>query len=134
MTLTPANLAIWAIAALATAGVVVRPFKLPEAVWAVLGGLALLVLGLLRWGEGLRAIGKGTDVYLFLTGMMLLSETARRESLFNWVAAAAVNRAELAKAAVPTRLRGGRRGHDLPVQRRRRRGANARSVRRRQEG
>ena len=114
MTLTPANLAIWAIAALATAGVVVRPFKLPEAVWAVLGGLALLVLGLLRWGEGLRAIGKGTDVYLFLTGMMLLSE--------------------LAKAAVPTRLRGGRRGHDLPVQRRRRRGANARSVRRRQEG
>ena len=92
MTPTPANLAILAIAALATAGVIVRPFKAPEAVWAVLGGLALLVLGLLPWAEGLRAIGKGTDVYLFLTGMMLLSETARREGLFDWVAAAAVNR------------------------------------------
>ena len=94
MTPTPANLAIWAIAALATAGVIVRPFKTPEAVWAVLGALALLVLGLLPWGEGLDAIGKGTDVYLFLTGMMLLSETARREGLFDWVAAAAVNRAD----------------------------------------
>ncbi len=93
MTPTPANLAIWAIAALATAGVIVRPFKLPEAIWAVLGGVVLLVLGLLPWGEGLRAVGRGTDVYLFLTGMMLLSETARREGLFDWVAAAAVNRA-----------------------------------------
>ena len=90
---TPLNLAIWAITALATAGVIVRPFKAPEAVWAVLGGLALLVFGLLPWGAGLRAVGKGTDVYLFLTGMMLLSETARREGLFDWVAAAAVNRA-----------------------------------------
>ena len=39
-----------------------------------------------------RAVGKGLDVYLFLTGMMLLSETARREGLFDWVAALAVRR------------------------------------------
>ena len=93
MTPTPANLAIWAIAAAATAGVIVRPFKLPEAVWAGLGAAALLLSGLLPWSNGLRAVGKGTDVYLFLTGMMLLSETARREGLFDWVAAVAVNRA-----------------------------------------
>ena len=37
MILNPTNLAIWAIAALATAGVIARPFKLPEAVWAVVG-------------------------------------------------------------------------------------------------
>ena len=81
---TSADLAIWVIAGLATAGMITRPFKTPEAVWAVLGGLALLVLGLLPWGEGLEAINKGIDVCLFLTGMMLLSETACREGLFDW--------------------------------------------------
>ena len=93
MTPTPANIAIWAIAAAATAGVIVRPFKVPEAVWAVLGGALLLMFDLLPWRDGLHAVGKGTDVYLFLIGMMLLSETARREGLFDWVAATAVNRA-----------------------------------------
>jgi len=93
MTSTPANTAIWAIAILATAGVVVRPFKLPEAVWAVLGAGLLCATGLLPWTDGLAAGGKGLDVYLFLTGMMLLSETARREGLFDWVAAYAVNQA-----------------------------------------
>ena len=36
---------------------------------------------------------KGIDVYLFLTGMMLLSETARQEGLFDWLAALATQRA-----------------------------------------
>ncbi len=93
MTPATASIVIWAIAAAATAGVIVRPFKLPEAIWAVLGGAMLLAAGLLPWRDGLHAVGKGVDVYLFLIGMMLLSETARRESLFDWVAAAAVNRA-----------------------------------------
>jgi arsenical pump membrane protein len=93
MTPTPANIAIWTIAALATAGVLVRPFKWPEAVWAVLGAAALVGFGLLPAQDGLRAVGKGLDVYLFLIGMMLLSEIARREGLFDWVAAFAVNQA-----------------------------------------
>jgi arsenical pump membrane protein len=41
----------------------------------------------------LSGVGKGTDVYLFLVGMMLLSEVARREGLFDWVATHAVNAA-----------------------------------------
>jgi arsenical pump membrane protein len=90
LTPTPAHLAIWAIAGLATAGVIARPFRWPEAVWAAAGAALLLVLGLLPWARGLEAILKGADVYLFLTGMMLLSETARREGLFDWVAAFAV--------------------------------------------
>ena len=100
MDVTPSNLAVWSIAAVATAGVITRPFRLPEAVWAVSGALALLALGLLPWSDGLKVIGKGTDVYLFLVGMMLLSETARREGVFDWVAAFAVNRA----AGSPKRL------------------------------
>ena len=93
MTPGPANLAIWAIAALATAGVLIRPFRWPEAIWAAAGALLLLVFGLLPLAHVLEAIGKGLDVYLFLIGMMLLSETARREGLFDWVAAFAVNQA-----------------------------------------
>ncbi|MDP9902063.1 arsenic transporter [Variovorax ginsengisoli] len=88
-----AHLASWSIAAAATAGVIVRPFRLPEAVWAVSGAVLLVVLGLLPYREALLAVGKGTDVYLFLIGMMLLSEIARREGLFDWVAAQAVNHA-----------------------------------------
>ena len=84
------DLPIWAIAALCTAGVIGRPFRLPEAVWAVAGAVALPVLGLLPWGAAWHAARRGTDVYLFLTGMMLLSELARREGLFDWIAALAV--------------------------------------------
>ena len=93
MTPTPANTAIWLIAAGSAAGVIVRPFKLPEAVWAVLGAAVICATGLLPLADGARAIGKGLDVYLFLAGMMLLSEVARREGLFDWLAAYAVNQA-----------------------------------------
>ncbi len=87
------TIAIWAIVLVATAGVIVRPWSWPEAVWAV-GGAALLVLtGLLGWHPALTAVGRGTDVYLFLVGMMLLSEVAREVGLFDWLAAWAVQHA-----------------------------------------
>jgi arsenical pump membrane protein len=89
-----ANLAIWAISAVATAAVIARPFRLPEAIWAAGGAVLLIATGLLSLAAGLTAIGKGLDVYLFLIGMMLLSEVARREGLFDWVAAYAVNHAK----------------------------------------
>jgi arsenical pump membrane protein len=85
---------IWAIAATATAGVITRPWKLPEAVWAVSGAVLLVALGLLPLASAIRAVGNGVDVYLFLTGMMLLSEVARREGLFDWLAALAARRAK----------------------------------------
>ena len=85
--MTPEIGLTWAICAAATAGVIARPFRLPEAVWAVAGAVALLGLGLLPVAAGLAAVGKGMDVYLFLIGMMLLSETARQQGLFDWIAA-----------------------------------------------
>jgi arsenical pump membrane protein len=75
---------------MATLGVLVRPFRWPEAVWACAGAGALVGSGLLPVAAAGQAVGKGLDVYLFLTGMMLLSETARREGLFDQVAALAV--------------------------------------------
>jgi arsenical pump membrane protein len=82
--------ATWGIAALATGGVIIRPWRLPEAVWAVAGGATLVVCGLLSWTDAVAGIGRGLDVYLFLTGMMLLAELARVEGLFDWLAAVAV--------------------------------------------
>lgn len=84
----------WGICIAATAGVITRPFRWPEAIWAVAGALLLVALGLMPVGSALGAVAKGADVYLFLTGMMLFSETARVEGLFDWVAATAVNHAQ----------------------------------------
>jgi arsenical pump membrane protein len=84
----------WIIAALATAGVIARPFGLPEAIWAVVGAALLVALRFLSPQDALAGVAKGTDVYLFLTGMMLLAEVARKEGLFDWLAALAARRAK----------------------------------------
>ena len=88
------NVATWSIAFVATLGVIARPYRVPEAIWAVLGAAALVAAGLLDWPDALAAIGKGTDVYLFLTGMMLLAAMAREEGLFAHIAARAANAAD----------------------------------------
>ncbi len=92
--------ATWGIAAAATAGVIIRPFSWPEFIWAVTGAVLLVMLGLLSVPDALTGVEKGTDVYLFLTGMMLLAELARQKGLFDWLAAKA---AKLAKGSA-TRL------------------------------
>jgi arsenical pump membrane protein len=88
------NIIIWIISFIAIAGVIIRPFKVTEAIWAVSGALILVVFGLLSPSEGLSGVLKGIDVYLFLTGMMLLAETAREEKLFDWLAAHATRLAK----------------------------------------
>ncbi|WP_206542335.1 arsenic transporter [Sphingomonas sanguinis] len=90
--------ATWAIAGLSTAGVIARPMRWPEWIWAVAGAVLLIVLGLMPLGEAGQAVAKGTDVYLFLIGMMLLSETAREHGAFDWIAATAVNMAGRSRA------------------------------------
>jgi arsenical pump membrane protein len=88
------NVIIWGITGVATLGVIVRPFRVPEYVWAIIGAGVLVACGLLPWQDALAAAGKGTDVYLFLVGMMLLSEVARQEGLFDWLATHAVLQAK----------------------------------------
>ena len=55
LTLTP-NLVTWAIAAVATLGVITRPFSWPEAIWAVL----------LDWAGCWTSVGVGFHLLLFL--------------------------------------------------------------------
>jgi arsenical pump membrane protein len=88
------------IVALATAGIVIRPWRLPEAVWALAGALLLVASGLLPWRDALAGAARGTDVYLFLAGMMLLAELARQEGLFDWLAV----KATLLARGSPSRL------------------------------
>ncbi len=84
----------WGIAGAATAGVIIRPFSWPEFTWAVTGAVLLVALGLLSPTDALTGVTKGTDVYLFLIGMMMLSELARQEGLFDWLAARAARAAK----------------------------------------
>jgi arsenical pump membrane protein len=91
--ITIAEAATWAIAAVATGGVIARPWRLPEAIWAVLGATSLVVFALVPWRDALGAVGRGTDVYLFLAGMMLLAELARQQGVFDWLAALAAKQA-----------------------------------------
>ena len=83
----------WLLIAVATSAVILRPWRLPEALWAVAGALALVVLQLLAPAQAWAGVRRGDDVYLFLAGMMLLSELARREGVFDWLAALAARRA-----------------------------------------
>jgi arsenical pump membrane protein len=85
---------ILAVAGLSTLGVISRPLRVPEYVWAVIGAAILVAFGLLSWRDAVAAVARGTDVYLFLIGMMLLSEVARQEGLFDWLAAHAVRHAK----------------------------------------
>ena len=87
------HLIVWAIVAFSILGVIARPFRWPEAVWAVAGASILVGAGLLPIREAWTGVAKGLDVYLFLVGMMALAEVARRQGLFEWLASHAVRRA-----------------------------------------
>jgi arsenical pump membrane protein len=55
--------------------------------------LLLLATGALAPAAALGALARGTDVYLFLIGMMALAEFARGEGVFAWIARRAVRAA-----------------------------------------
>ena len=68
-----------------------RPRGIPEVWWISGGALLLVALRLIPLKLAGQAVAKGTDVYLFLIGMMLLSELAREQGVFDWVASVAVH-------------------------------------------
>lgn len=96
--LLPAPFVTWTIAASTVAAMFVRPRRIPEAIWACLGAGLLLAFHLVPFPEALGAVTKGYDVYLFLTGMMVLAELARREGVFDWLAGIAMRAAAGSRA------------------------------------
>jgi len=71
----------------------VRPRGIAEVWWISGGAMLLVALRLVPLKLAEHAVAEGTDVYLFLIGMMLLSELAREQGVFDWVAATAVRNA-----------------------------------------
>ncbi len=84
---------LWTICLAAIACSLLRPRGIAEAYWACGGALLLVATGLLAADRALHAVHEGLDVYLFLTGMMVLAEIAREEGVFEWAAGMAASRA-----------------------------------------
>jgi arsenical pump membrane protein len=83
-----------AIVALSILLMLWRPRDIPEVWWVGSGALVLVALRLMPIKLAGKAVAEGTDVYLFLIGMMLLSELAREHGVFEWVSSSAVRGAD----------------------------------------
>jgi len=68
----------------------IRPRNIPEVYWVGGGAILLIVLRLIPLRLAGKAAAEGSDVYLFLIGMMLLSELAREHGVFDWLSSAAL--------------------------------------------
>ncbi|HWF37693.1 MAG TPA: SLC13 family permease [Candidatus Acidoferrales bacterium] len=86
--------AVGIIVAISILLMLVRPRNIAEVYWIAAGVFLLLVFRLIPARAAGCAAAEGTDVYLFLTGMMLLAELAREYGVFDWLASAAVRSAD----------------------------------------
>jgi len=71
-----------------------RPHNIAEVWWISTGALLLIALRLIPAKLAFSAVKEGTDVYLFLIGMMLLAELAREQGVFDWISSVAVRGAK----------------------------------------
>ncbi len=84
----------------------IRPHDIPEVYWVGGGALLLVVLRLVPLKLAGKAVAEGSDVYLFLIGMMLLSALANEYGVFEWVSSAAVRGANGSSARLFTLVYG----------------------------
>ncbi len=83
----------WTISLASILCMLLRPRRIQEA-YCVGAGAALLVMSrLIPLRQAAHAVYEGLDVYLFLTGMMVLAELAREEHVFDWAAGFAARHA-----------------------------------------
>jgi arsenical pump membrane protein len=68
----------------------IRPRNIPEVYWVGGGAILLIALRLIPLKLAGKAAAEGSDVYLFLIGMMLLSGLAREHGVFDWLSSAAL--------------------------------------------
>jgi arsenical pump membrane protein len=85
-----AHILLPCIVAISLLLMLLRPRNIAEAWWISGGALLLIALRLIPLKLAFSAAAEGTDVYLFLIGMMLLAELARDQGVFEWVSSAAV--------------------------------------------
>lgn len=92
--LSIAHILLPAIVGVSILLMLIRPRGIAEVYWIGGGAVLLIVLRLVSFGLAGKAIARGSDVYLFLIGMMLLSELAREHGVFDWLSSVAVRRAK----------------------------------------
>ncbi len=83
-----------------------RPRGIAEGWWVGSGALLLVVCRLIPWTLAVHAVGEGTDVYLFLAGMMLLAQLSREQGVFDWAASRALRAARGSSARLFTLVYG----------------------------
>lgn len=80
------TLLIVSIAILTLLGIMTRPFKWNEAMFAMAGAALLLVIGLINPLDAATTLLKDWNTFLFFLGMMSLSALAEVAGLFDWLA------------------------------------------------
>jgi arsenical pump membrane protein len=89
----PAHIAIWIISGISILLMLLHPRDLAEAWWIGIGATTLVIFRLIPLNLAAHAIAEGTDVYLFLAGMMLLAQLAHMHGVFDWLATIAIQHA-----------------------------------------
>lgn len=92
------HLAIWAVFAVSIALMLLHPRNIPEVWWVSAGAVLMVGLRLISPRSAVLAISKGSDVYLFLAGMILLAQLAQTHGVFDWLATVAVEQARGSRA------------------------------------
>ena len=67
-------------------GIMLRPWKVSEAITALTGAGLLLLLGLLSPGEALATLLRDWNTFFFFLGIMSLAALAETAGLFDWLA------------------------------------------------
>jgi arsenical pump membrane protein len=84
---------VWIVSLASILCMLLRPRRIGEAYWICGGALLLVIARLIPLRRAGHAVYEGLDVYLFLTGMMVLAEMAREEHVFDWAAGVAAGHA-----------------------------------------
>ena len=80
------TLLIIGIAMVTLIGIMIRPFKWNEAIFAMAGAALLLIIGLINPLKAGLTLLKDWNTFLFFLGMMSLSALAEVAGLFDWLA------------------------------------------------
>ena len=80
------TLLIWTISLASILCMLLRPRHIAEAYCACGGAILLILTRLISLPPAMHAVYEGSDLYLFLAGMMILAEVAREEAVFECVA------------------------------------------------
>lgn len=90
--LSVAHILLPSVVAVSILMMLIRPRGIAEVYWISAGAVLLIALRLVSFDLARKAIARGSDVYFFLLGMMLLSELAREHGVFDWLSSLAVRK------------------------------------------